>query len=409
MRIGRTLAPAAAPITWQDFVSGLKGWVKGQSELKRFENEVNTFFGVSNSFFLSSGKAALTISLKALKNIYPDRDEVLIPAYTCYSVPSAVVRAGLKVKLCDLDPDTLDFNYAQLGCALANKRLLCVIPGHLFGGAVDIDRLKTMAADLHVPILEDAAQSFGGQCGEKKLGTLGDVGIFSLGRGKALSTVEGGIIVTRRDDIARLIERHFSELPKYGFRDCIKLAVYAVALMCLLHPALFWIPKMLPFLRMGETIYDPEFEIKQMSPLQAGLSRNWQQRVERFQQARHRTAQEWLTLLQTLQQKNFIQGNGEIPDLIRFPWKIDSLNVRKRLMDASDHMGLGITKTYPDAIDGIPELTNKFAGQQYPVAKELTETVLTLPIHSMLKPQDIEKIKRIISDVVRDEGKNKND
>ena len=72
-------------------------------------------------------------------------------------------------------------------------------------------------------------------------------------------------------------------------------------------------------------------------------------------------------------------------------------------------MGLGITKTYPDAIDGIPELTNKFAGQQYPVAKELTETVLTLPIHPMLKPRDIEKIKRIISDVVRGEGKNNND
>ena len=408
MRIGRTIAPAAAPITWQDFVSGLKGWLKGQSELKRFEKEVNDFFGVSNSFFLSSGKAALTISLKALKNIYPDRDEVLIPAYTCYSVPSAIVAAGFKVKLCDLDADTLDFNFAMIGKELANKRLLCVVPGHLFGVAVDVARLKTMADDFNVPVLEDAAQAFAGKSAGEKLGTLGDVGIFSLGRGKAFSTVEGGIIVARRADIVRQLDKQVSALPQYGFADCLKLMAYAIALICLLHPSLFWLPKLIPFHRMGETIYEPDFEIKKMSPFQAGLSRNWQQRIERFQLARQRVGQEWFSLMQTLRQKCFISDIDGFPDLIRFPWKIDSSIVRQKIFNASERMGLGIANTYPDSIDAIAEFAGQFSGESYPVAKELAEKILTLPVHPLLKSRDTDKLKRIIADVVRVEGQEKN-
>lgn len=114
MRIGRTLPPAAAPIYPKEIISGLKGLLRGRLELKRFESELRKYFGVKYCFFVSSGRAALTLILQALKDLHPDRDEVLIPAYTCYTVPSAIVRAGLKVKLCDIDPKTLDFDFDEL-------------------------------------------------------------------------------------------------------------------------------------------------------------------------------------------------------------------------------------------------------------------------------------------------------
>jgi dTDP-4-amino-4,6-dideoxygalactose transaminase len=114
MRIGRTLPPAAAPIYWRDIVSGLKSLLRRQAELDRFQSELKEFFGMKHCLLVSSGKAALTVILQALKEMHPDRDEVLIPAFTCYSVPSSIVRAGLKVRLCDIDPNTLDFDFQEL-------------------------------------------------------------------------------------------------------------------------------------------------------------------------------------------------------------------------------------------------------------------------------------------------------
>src|SRR5918996_2100330 len=119
MRIGRTLPPAAAPITVRGIVSGICGVVHGQKELDRFRSELKEHFGVNHCFLVSSGKAALTLILLALKDLFPGRDEVLIPAFTCYSVPSSIIRAGLRIRLCDLHLDGLDFDFAQLSAMLS--------------------------------------------------------------------------------------------------------------------------------------------------------------------------------------------------------------------------------------------------------------------------------------------------
>ena len=121
MHIGRTLPPAASPIYPRDILSGIKRGFSGKKELNRFESELKEYFGVKHCFLVSSGKAALTLILQALKDMHPERNEVLIPAFTCYSVPSAIVRAGLKVRLCDIKPDTIDFD--QLDKILAQSKL----------------------------------------------------------------------------------------------------------------------------------------------------------------------------------------------------------------------------------------------------------------------------------------------
>ena len=64
-------------------------------------------------FLVSSGSAALTLALMALKSLARER-EVVIPAYTCFSVPAAVLQAGLRPVLCDIDPSTFDFDHSHL-------------------------------------------------------------------------------------------------------------------------------------------------------------------------------------------------------------------------------------------------------------------------------------------------------
>jgi len=422
MCIGRTLPPAAAPIYLRDIFSGFSALCHGRQELTRFEAELKDYFAVSHCFLVSSGKAALTVILNALKELHPDKNQVLIPAYTCYSVPSAIVRAGLRIQLCDMDPNTLDFDYTQLSKLLhppnpqpnelnepkqlkqpkhldePNKPFLSIIPAHLFGIPSDIHRLRSLLGDAEVVIVEDAAQAMGGKWKSKKLGTLGDVSFFSLGRGKALSTVEGGIILTNRDDIAEKISKLLTHVPGYNILESFKLVIEAISLSLLTRPSLFWIPKSLPFLRLGETNYDPGFKIRRMSSFQAGMARNWKTKIEGFQKIRKVHSKTWSTLMNDLKTHELSTINHP-PDsnLIRFPIRVVNPSLTKAILRQSDKKGLGIMPTYPDSINGIPALKDTFADQQFPVARQYSQQLITLPVHKYVSKRDRTKITATIA------------
>lgn len=394
-RIGRTLPPAAAPICFRDLVSGVAGLFRGSEAVTRFEGELKEYFGVGHCFTVSSGKAALTAILQSLKVMYPERDEVLIPAFTCYSVPSAITRAGLKIRLCDVAADTFDFDYEQLGHLISerSRRLLCILPVHLFGIPADVARIRTLVHDRDIVIVEDAAQAMGGESGGKKLGTLGDVGFFSLGRGKALSTVEGGIIITSRDDIADNLAGAVGVLGEYCALEKAGLLLYAVALVVLLRPSLFWLPKSLPFLRLGETIYAPDFPMRKMSAFQAGLAVGWERKLHGLKRVRSEKMHNFLGRLAA--RLPWLDA-GRPPDLLRLPWRIESGRRRANILRASEASGLGLAAAYPDSVDRIPELRACFSPFHYPAARKNAERLLTLPLHEYLTGDDIDRIAELL-------------
>lgn len=396
MRFGRTLPPAASPIYLRDIFSGIRGCLQGNKETERFSAELREYFNVQDCFLVSSGKAALTLILQALKDLAPERDEVLIPAFTCYSVPSAILRAGLKIRLCDIDPGTLDFNFHDLRKYFQAphniSRLLCVVPIHLFGLPADVSRLRTLIPDENILVVEDAAQSMGGGSEKGKLGTLGDVGFCSLGRGKALSTVEGGIVLTSREDIAAKIHHRFKKTPSYTLLEHLKLIINSVLLSIFQHPSLFWFPRLFPSLKIGETIFDVEFKVRKLTSFQAGLSRSWKSKLNDFQKKRRKRTLSWRS---SLERKYIyeLSDNYEVPALIRFPVKIDNAKARERVKKRIKNMGLGIMHTYPDSINKIKELKNYFHGQNFPFAEELSKSIITFPVHPFVSQRDIRKIK----------------
>ena len=160
MRIGRTLPPAAAPIGIGNLVSGCAALLSGRRQLDRFRRELQEHFGVKHCFLVSSGQAAFTLILQALRELSPGRDEVLIPAFTCYSVPASIVRAGLRIRLCDVRPDRLDFDYRQLS-AIPTAKVLAAVPTHLFGLPAHVGALRNLLRDPGGAIVEDASQAIG--------------------------------------------------------------------------------------------------------------------------------------------------------------------------------------------------------------------------------------------------------
>ncbi|MHB8711791.1 MAG: DegT/DnrJ/EryC1/StrS family aminotransferase [Trichloromonadaceae bacterium] len=394
MRIGRTLPPAASPLSWRDLVSGLRGLVRGEGEVQRFSGELRQHFQCRHCFLVSSGKAALTLTLLALKAAHPGRDQVLIPALTCYSVPSAIVQAGLRVKLCDIDPATLDFDFRQLPGKLDDPQLLCVIPVHLFGLPADIGRLRGLITDPAVMVVEDAAQAMGGSSHGKLLGTLGDVGIFSLGRGKALATVEGGIILTDNDQLGKALGARVAALGHYSAAQTLVLALYALALSALTHPWLFWLPKAIPFLRLGETIFDPEFPLRKLTGLQAGLARHWRARLATLQSKRSAAVAQWLGRLPT--GVSPARADNPLP-LLRYPALLASAEEARQVLAAGGRDGLGIAPSYPDAVHRLPQLAAQFPGEDYPAARDVARRLVTLPVHGYVEVQDQKKIFTLLT------------
>lgn len=398
MHIGRSLPPAAAAIGLQELAAGFCDAFLGRKALDRFESELRAYFGVKHCFLVSSGKAAFTLILTALKDLSPGRDEVVIPAFTCYSVPSSVLRAGLKIRLCDLAQDSLDLDSTQLSNALATgKKPLAVVPTHLYGYSADVPRVQQLVGDSSVAIVEDAAQAMGEVWDGRKLGTLGDVGFLSLGRGKALSTVEGGVILTDRDDIAQALRTRLNEVPGYGTLALLELVAKTLALVTLIHPLLYWIPSALPFLRLGETQFELDFPILRMTAFQAGLARNWVKRLRRMRDGRRANALQWLEVLTDLGERNAAFSPTACPGLVRFPLRIRDADRRKALLRECRDQGAGIAPAYPESLNRVAELKGEIPPQDYPVAERCARELVTLPTHAFLARQDVAKIRRLLS------------
>lgn len=394
MRVGRTLPPAAAPLALKDLWKGLKGFFAGGEYLGRLEEGIREYFGVSHVWLTSSGKAALYVILRSLSSLRPDRKEVLIPAYTCFSVPSAIIRAGLEVALCDIDASSLDFDDALLKRSI-NARTLCVVPNHLFGIPSRMGRIMDICRDRQVPVLEDGAQAMGGRHGGRLLGTIGDVGFFSLGRGKPVTCGSGGIILTNCDILAGAIEREFSAVPSPGRAQEMKEYMLVVAMSLFLHPALYWLPAALPFLKLGRTIFDTRFPVERLSAAKAGLCLDWEERLKSSMEVRGLKA---AALCRKMRISESRDGASAF-SYLRLPVIVESSERKAAICAAAREKGLGVTQMYPSAVDRIPEIAGGFYDRAFPVATRVAERLVTVPVHEFVSTGDEEEIARLMAPV----------
>jgi perosamine synthetase len=384
MRIGRTQPPAAAPLTFRDVCHGVAGLFASERSLRALEGEIQQRLGASHVQLVSSGSAALTVALRALKARSAGR-EVVIPAYTCPSVPAAVIKAGLTPVACDIVPTTFDFDLEALRRTL-NSRTLCVVAHHLFGIASDVDRLRLICASRGIPIVEDAAQAMGLAVNGRFLGTLGDVGILSFGRGKYLTCGSGGVIVTNSEEIAEVVGREYAALPAASTWRLLKDLASVLLMTIFIRPRLYWIPASLPFLRLGQTTYPKSIALERLGGLNAALLRDWPGRLARSNRHREQMAAGLSKRL------GLALPHGPFHPYLRLPVLVATPELRERLYHTSQRLGLGLSRAYPTAVTDIPEIAPRFAGQRFPVARLVADHILTMPTHDWLTPDDVDAI-----------------
>ena len=151
-------------------------------------------------YLTHSGTDAIINSLRILK--LPSDAEVILPSFCCRAVVDAVIMSGLKPVFSDVSVNNYNISVEDIEKVFTEKTA-AVIVVHLFGQPAPIDEITNYARQKSIFVIEDAAQSFGGVYKNgAKLGTLGDIGIFSFGYEKIIDAGGGGAILTNRHDLA---------------------------------------------------------------------------------------------------------------------------------------------------------------------------------------------------------------
>lgn len=171
--------------------------------VEKFEDTLKDYLDVNHAILVSSGTAALHLALMVLG--IKAGDEVIVPAFTFPATVNVVEAVGAKPVLVDINLDDFCLNAEKIE-GLINEKTRAIIPVHEFGQAADITTITTLAEKYGVSVIEDAACALGTEYQGRKAGTFGRLGCFSFHPRKAITTGEGGAIVTNDDKLAKEIK-----------------------------------------------------------------------------------------------------------------------------------------------------------------------------------------------------------
>ncbi len=181
-------------------------------EVSAFETDFSNYLECKFAIGVANATDGLMLALKAY-NI-GDGDEVITTPFTAIPTVSAIIATGAKPVFVDIDANTFLLDIEQVPHHISPKTK-AILPVHIFGNVVDIERLKKLVPS-HIPIIEDAAQAHGSKIGGKHAGTMGHMGVFSFYPTKNLGGYgDGGAIVTNDEGLAEKIKL----MRMYGMVD----------------------------------------------------------------------------------------------------------------------------------------------------------------------------------------------
>jgi dTDP-4-amino-4,6-dideoxygalactose transaminase len=181
-----------------------------ESQVRVLERRFGELMGAKYCLAVSSGTAALICGLVGL-GLGPG-DEVILPAYTYISSAAAILNVRAVPVIAEVD-DTLTLDPADLERKIT-PHTRAIMPVHMRGIPSQMDAILTLAEKHGLRVIEDTAQACGGSYRGRRLGTLGDVGCFSLQHYKIITTGEGGAVVTSNEEVfSRAVMYHDAGRP----------------------------------------------------------------------------------------------------------------------------------------------------------------------------------------------------
>lgn len=353
----RTRIPIAKPlITDEDKRRVLEVLESGRlvagAQVRAFEEAFAGYLGVKFAAATSSGTTALQVALEALE-IKPG-DAIITTPFTFVATSNAILHAGAKPVFVDVDDRTFNIDPNQVEDAVRRERARAILCVHLYGLPADLGALSDIAARHGILLIEDCAQAHGAAIGGRKAGTIGHVGIFSFYPTKNMTTGEGGMVVTAREEVAHRAavlvnvgqngsEEYVYERIGYNYRLTEMAAAMGLA------------------------------QLERLEQRNASRRRNAERMTAAF------SGLDWL--LPPVQPAGYHHVYNQYT--VRAPADREAL---ARHMAAR---GVGSRVYYPQLIPHSPAYRNLGYGGSFPVAEQLTKQVLSLPVHPALSDEDV--------------------
>lgn len=329
--------------------------------LEKFENTWAEFCGVKYGIAVTSGTTALQIALASLE--FPEGSEVIISSSTNIATALAVIHNNLIPVPIDSELNTWNLDLDLIENKITSKTV-AIIPVHLFGQPVDMQKLIKLAEKHSLVVIEDCAESHGATQNGKMTGSFGLAGCFSFYANKILTTGEGGMVVTNDDSLAAKL-RSYRNL---GFQE----------------------PRFL------HSIAGFNFR---MTGYQAALGLSQASRISEVLDNKIKVANGYKNLFAS---NNMLSVQGTIPNTLNVYWvfgillKDSSIVTRNELMKKLSSVGIE-TRTFFAPMDIQPVLMKKYKMDRCPNATTLWERGLYLPSSPTLTEDEVDYIATTVN------------
>ena len=354
-------------------------WITTGPKARLLENRIAEYLSAKHAIAVNSCTAAMHLMLQA-SGIGP-RDEVITTPYTFAATSEAILYTGATPIYCDIDYDTLNMTADEAGKKIT-RRTKALLPVHIAGLPLRMDRFVTLAKGAKLNLFDDAAHALGAEFKGKKIGTIGDASAFSFYATKNLTTAEGGMITTRRVGLAgkvRLLSLH--GMSKEAWRRYAKGGSWRYDLLDLGYK------------------YN-------LSDLHASLGLAQFTRFEKLQALRRRAARRYIDNLSTI---DSLKLPVVEPDTIH-AWHLFLLRLRlghlrisrDRFIEELAERNIGTSVHFiPLFRQSYYRRRFQLHPRQFPNAEKAYREVITLPLFPDLKPAEIDYVCEALASLCR--------
>lgn len=314
-------------------------------KVKEFENELQKNIGGVKAYASISGKSALILGLLTL-GIEPG-DEIILPTYVCSSVMHAVSFVKAKSVIVDIDDDYC-ISLEEIKKNITKKTKAIVIV-HIFGISAKIKEVIKLCKEYKICIIEDCAQSIGGEIEGKKLGSFGDMAIFSFHATKVLTCGEGGMLLINNESLLSNIAKN---------------------------------------------VVNTKSEFFAMSDIQAALGLNQLKKLSEFIKKRRLLAKKYIELLMDFPGVDVPVRDMEKSIFFRFPVRIKKVYDFELLQRKMEKYGIQIRK-------GVDLMLHQVVKHvKCPNADKVYNENISLPIYPALDISEIEIVVERLNEVL---------
>ena len=358
------------------------GWVTSGPKLAEFEATLSEYFGGRPVRCFANGTATMKIALQVAG--IGEGDEVITTPISWVATSNVIFGVGAKPVFVDIDPVTRNLDLNKVAAAITPKTR-AIMPVYLAGLPVDMDQLYGLAKQYKLRVIEDAAQAFGSQWKDKKIGSFGDLVSFSFQANKNLSTVEGGCLVLNNDAEAKLAEKfRLQGLTRQGM-DGMDVDV----------------------LGGKDNLTDVNaviglYQLKQLPSYQARRTALARQYFDVIRAELKLAGLENLKL--ELPVENFSDSNWHMFQVVLPLEQLDC--DRAQIMTELKDLGIGTGVHYP-AITGFTLYKERgYKTSDTPIAERIGRSILTLPLFPGMADEDIGRISSGFVGILKKHRKN---